>query len=342
MSENQQVKVAVLGTGAWGTVFAKQMCEKGHDVVIWGRNPRTVEQINSGINERYLPGVELPVTLHASTDLNVVVPGRKVIFVVIPVAAVRETLQQVAPLLDPYAVIVLLCKGLENGSQKTVHDVCMEATGLEPARIAVLSGPNLSGEISAGQPTATVIASTNKDTASWLADICHTETLRPYVSTDVIGCEIAGATKNVIALAIGAAHGLGLGHNTRATLITRGLAEMARLGIALGASPDTFLGLAGVGDLIATCSSTSSRNFSFGVRLGQGMSVADAFEASAGVVEGARTATPILQLAQSIGVDMPIVASVCEVVEGRATIHDMGRALLARPRKMDGWKINLV
>ena len=228
------------------------------------------------------------------------------------------------------------------GSLKRVDEVLSEASGVGHDQIAVLSGPNLSREIAVHQPTATVVASSNLELAKEIAGVCHNSYFRPYLSSDVIGTEIAGATKNVIAVAIGAAEGLGLGINTRSTLMTRGLAEMTRLGTALGADPATFAGLAGIGDLIATCSTTLSRNFAFGHRVGTGMSVEDALAASAGVVEGVASAIPILQLAQSIGVDMPITTAVVEVVEGCAGINDMGNMLLSRPRKMDGWKIELV
>ena len=178
--------------------------------------------------------------------------------------------------------------------------------------------------------------------AKEIARTCHNSYFRPYVSTAVVGTEMAGATKNVIAVAIGAAEGMGLGINTRSTLITRGLAEMTRLGTALGADPATFAGLSGIGDLVATCSSRLSRNFSLGHRLGSGMGLAEALALSPGVVEGVASASPILQVAASVGVDMPITGAVVEVVEGRASIEDMGRMLLARPQKMDGWKIELV
>ena len=223
-----------------------------------------------------------------------------------------------------------------------MDEIIADASGVPGRRIAVLSGPNLSREIADRQPTATVVASGDVELAKEIARTCHNPYFRPYVSTDVVGTEMAGATKNVIAVAIGAAEGMGLGLNTRSTLITRGLAEMTRLGTALGADPATFAGLSGIGDLVATCSSRLSRNFSLGHRLGSGMSMAEAMALSPGVVEGVASAGPILQVAASVGVDMPITGAVVEVVEGRATIEDMGRMLLARPQKMDGWKIELV
>ena len=228
------------------------------------------------------------------------------------------------------------------GTLKRVDEIIADASGVPHSRIAVLSGPNLSREIAERQPTATVVASTDVELAKEIARTCHNSYFRPYVSADVVGTEMAGATKNVIAVAIGAAEGMGLGINTRSTLITRGLAEMTRLGTALGADPATFAGLSGIGDLVATCSSRLSRNFSLGHRLGSGMNLDEAMALSPGVVEGVASAGPILQVAASVGVDMPITSAVVEVVEGRATIADMGRMLLARPQKMDGWKIELV
>ena len=318
-------RMSVLGTGAWGTTFAQVLADAGHAVTMWGRNPEIVSAINSHENPRYVPDLVLSESITATGDLHEAVDGADLLVVAIPVKAVRATLEAARPSLGNETALLSLAKGLVG------HD-----------RIAVLSGPNLSREIAVHQPTATVVASSNLELAKEIAGVCHNSYFRPYLSSDVIGTEIAGATKNVIAVAIGAAEGLGLGINTRSTLMTRGLAEMTRLGTALGADPATFAGLAGIGDLIATCSTTLSRNFAFGHRVGTGMSVEDALAASAGVVEGVASAIPILQLAQSIGVDMPITTAVVEVVEGRAGINDMGNMLLSRPRKMDGWKIELV
>ena len=335
-------RMSVLGTGAWGTTFAQVLADAGHAVTMWGRNPEIVSAINSHENPRYVPDLVLSESITATGDLHEAVDGADLLIVAIPVKAVRATLEAACPSLGNETALLSLAKGLELGSLKRVDEVLSEASGVGHDQIAVLSGPNLSREIAVHQPTATVVASSNLELAKEIAGVCHNSYFRPYLSSDVIGTEIAGATKNVIAVAIGAAEGLGLGINTRSTLMTRGLAEMTRLGTALGADPATFAGLAGIGDLIATCSTTLSRNFAFGHRVGTGMSVEDALAASAGVVEGVASAIPILQLAQSIGVDMPITTAVVEVVEGRAGINDMGNMLLSRPRKMDGWKIELV
>lgn len=335
-------KATVLGTGAWGTTFAQVLADSGLSVCLWGRNRQTNALINEGENSTYLPGIELSPRLSATDDLGEALQGAGLVVVAIPVAAVRDTLTRARDLLPEGAAIVSLAKGLELGTHKTVHQMITEATGIASQRVAVLSGPNLSREIAEHHPTATVIACEDADLAAQIAEACHTPYFRPYVSTDVIGCEIAGATKNVIAVAIGAAEGFGLGINSRSTLITRGLAEMTRLGIRLGADPDTFAGLSGVGDLVATCSSRLSRNYSFGVRIGQGLSCEEALAVSPGVVEGARAARPILELAHSLGVDMPITESVVRVVHDGASVREMGEMLLSRPMKKDGWKIEFI
>ncbi|WP_026460098.1 NAD(P)H-dependent glycerol-3-phosphate dehydrogenase [Schaalia suimastitidis] len=342
MSETTIERVAILGSGAWGTTFGLILAEAGRSVTIWGRNAITVAQINAGKNSAHLPAVSLPTSMSATTDLAHAVQGADMVVVAVPVSAVRTTLIQASPHLGNHTVLTLLSKGLEADTHATVFDVARETTGLDGDRIAVVSGPNLSREIAQRQPAATVVACQNLDVATAVARTCHTSWFRSYVSQDVVGCEIAGATKNVIAVALGAVEGLGLGANTRSTLITRGLAEITRLGMAMGAQADTFLGLAGVGDLVATCSSHLSRNYSFGLRMGQGMSKDDALAASRGVVEGIRAAEPILALADSLGVDMPITRGVVEVASGRATVEQMGAMLLSRPQKMDGWKITLV
>ena len=333
---------AVLGTGAWGTTFAQVLADAGVEVTMWGRNADTVSFINGRENPSYLPGITLSERISATSDIADAVEGKPLVVVAVPVKAVRRTLESARDYLAPEVVLLSLAKGLELGTLRRVDEIIADASGVPGRRIAVLSGPNLSREIADRQPTATVVASGDVELAKEIARTCHNPYFRPYVSTDVVGTEMAGATKNVIAVAIGAAEGMGLGLNTRSTLITRGLAEMTRLGTALGADPATFAGLSGIGDLVATCSSRLSRNFSLGHRLGSGMGLAEALALSPGVVEGVASASPILQVAASVGVDMPITGAVVEVVEGRATIEDMGRMLLARPQKMDGWKIELV
>lgn len=333
---------AVLGTGAWGTTFAQVLADAGMTVRMWGRNPAVADFINSHENSTYLPGIPLSATVSATTDMAQAVRGADLVAVAVPVAAVRETVAAAAPGLDEGAALLSLAKGLELETRRTVHDVIREASGRSGDSIAVLSGPNLSREIAEHNPTATVIACADEELATAIAVACHNPYFRPYVSTDVLGCEVAGATKNVIAVAIGAAEGMGLGINTRATLITRGLAEMTRLGTTLGAEADTFAGLAGIGDLVATCSSKLSRNYSLGLRMGRGASLEEALHLSPGVAEGARSAVPILEVAREHGVDMPITEAVARVVHEGATIEQMGEMLLSRPQKKDGWRIELL
>ena len=334
-------KMAVLGTGSWGTTFAQVLADAGHEVVLWGRRDSVVQMINEGENSAYLPGIELSDRISASTDLAEAVAGAEVVALAVPVSATAEVIEG-AVRAAPQSTYLTLSKGIEQGSLKTVAEVMATTGGLPPAQVAALSGPNLSREIANRQPAATVIASADIETAKRLAKACHNSYFRPYFSTDVMGCEIAGATKNVIAIAIGACEGQGYGINTRATLMTRGLAEMTRLGEALGAKPATFAGLAGVGDLIATCSSKLSRNYSLGARLGSGIGLKEALELSPGVAEGAMTAMPLLELARRHDVDMPITEGVVATLTGQASVQEMGEMLLGRPQKMDGWEIELL
>ena len=333
---------AVLGTGAWGTTFAQVLADAGLTVAMWGRNHQVVDFINSHENSTYVPGIDLSESITATTDMSEALRGADLVAVAVPVAAIRDTVSSASAYLGPDAVCLSLAKGLELETHRTVHEVIVEASGMDASRVAVLSGPNLSREIAEHNPTATVVACSDTDVATAIAIASHNPYFRPYVSSDVLGCEIAGATKNVIAVAIGAAEGMGLGINTRSTLITRGLAEMTRLGTTLGADPGTFAGLAGIGDLVATCSSKLSRNYSLGYRMGRGMSLEVALALSPGVVEGVRSASPILDVARSHGVDMPITEGVVRVVHDGATIEEMGEMLLSRPQKMDGWRIELL
>lgn len=334
-------KVAILGTGSWGTTFAQVLADAGHDVSMWGRRDSVVEMVNGKENSAYLPGVELSDRIRATTDLLDAVTGADAVALAVPVAVTGQIVARAAQSASE-AIYVALSKGIEPGSRRTVAQIVAAAGNLDDAQVTALSGPNLSMEIAMRQPAAAVVAGSDVEVAKAVARACHNEYFRPYVSTDVTGVEVAGAAKNVIALAIGASEGMGLGANTRATLITRGLAEMTRLGVGLGARAATFAGLAGIGDLVATCSSRLSRNYSLGYRLGKGMTMDDALALSPGIAEGVKTARPMLELAQEHDVDMPITRAVVEVVEGRATVAEMGEMLLGRPQKMDGWEIELL
>ncbi len=334
-------KVAVLGTGSWGTTFAQVLADAGHDVSMWGRRDVVVDMINSGENSTYLPGIDLSDRISASTSMEEVLGGAELVVLAVPVQVTADVVQK-ATAINPDATYLSLSKGIEIGTNRTVSQIMREAGGLPASQVAVVSGPNLSMEIAMKQAAASVIASEDADTAKELAKACHNAYFRPYASTDVTGAEVAGAAKNVIAIAIGASEGQGYGANTRATLITRGLAEMTRLGEALGADPQTFAGLAGIGDLIATCSSRLSRNYSLGYRLGKGKSLEEALALSPGIAEGAKTAGPLLEIADSLDVDMPISRGVVAALTGQATVKEMGEMLLGRPQKMDGWQIELL
>lgn len=339
-------RAVVLGTGAWGTTFAQVLADAGLEVTMWGRSEDTVSFINEGENPRYLPAIELSSKITATTDLQSAlfsdgtIPPELVVLA-IPTGAVVSVLTE-SRLAETDIPLLSLAKGLEPGTLRTVQQMIVEEVGVSAERVAVLSGPNLSREIAQRQPAAAVVASENLEAAKRIAKACHNAYFRPYVSADVVGVELAGASKNVIALAIGASEGLGLGSNTRATLITRGLAEMTRLGVSSGANPQTYAGLAGIGDLVATCSSKLSRNYSLGYRLGQGMGLQEALSLSPGVVEGVATSRPLLSLAEKQNVDMPITAGVVAVLEGESTVEEMGESLLSRPTKMDGWEVELL
>ncbi|WP_147680716.1 NAD(P)H-dependent glycerol-3-phosphate dehydrogenase [Actinomyces ruminicola] len=336
MSPEVGNKAAVLGAGAWGTTFARLLVQAGTPTVIWARRPEIAAEINTGTNNRYLPGITLPEAVTATTDIREAVVGAGLVVVVVPSQTARSVLAPLRGALDDDAIVVSLMKGVEVGTGLRMSQVIAEVLDLPARRIAVVSGPNLADEIAADQPTATVVAAQDEAVAARVAAACATVTFRPYTNTDVLGVELCGAVKNVIALAVGITSGRGFGDNSKATVITRGLVEITRLGLALGASPETFAGLAGMGDLVATCSSPLSRNQTFGRRLGEGMSVEEAAAASRGVAEGAKSARAVLDLAAAHGVDMPITAGVVAVVEGTATVEEINDALLSRPRKAEG------
>ncbi|MDP9445365.1 MAG: NAD(P)-dependent glycerol-3-phosphate dehydrogenase [Actinomycetota bacterium] len=324
-------RVCVFGAGSWGTAFAVVLADAGNDVTIWGRR----EDLCATISERhenpdYLPGVVLPPVVRASHDPLQALEGADVVVLAVPSQSLRENLVGWTPLIPPDAVLLSLMKGVELGTSKRMSEVIAEVTHAGDDRIAVVSGPNLAREIAARQPAASVVACRDVHVAERLQKLCHTNAFRPYTLTDVVGCELAGATKNVIALAVGMAAGLEFGDNTRASVITRGLAETARLGAAVGADPYTFSGLAGLGDLVATCSSPLSRNRTFGENLGQGRSVEEIAGSTRQIAEGVKSCQSILDLATRHGVEMPIVAAVAAVVRGETTPQAMLTSLIAR------------
>ena len=325
-------KAAVLGAGTWGTAFAKVLSDAGTDVTLWARRPELAQQINlAHQNGAYLPGIELPESLYATHDPAAAVDGADLVAIAIPSQMLRANLMEWAPLLPPEATLVSLMKGVELGTTKRMSEVIAEVAHAGLERIAVESGPNLAREIAQEQPTATVVACVDEACAVQVQTACTAPYFRPYTNTDVIGCELGGAVKNVIALACGIAHGMGFGDNTLASLITRGLAETARLGVKLGADPMTFAGLAGLGDLVATCASPLSRNRSFGERLGRGESLEQARAATRGqIAEGVQSCRSVLELAQHHGVDTPITEAVEAVCFGGLTPADMLEQLMSR------------
>lgn len=328
------MKVAVLSAGSWGTVFAAVLADAGTDVIVHGRRLEIVEAINTRReNPAYLPGITLPTPLKATTDVAEALAGADFLVVSIPAQSLRGNLARWAPFIEAHSVVVSLMKGIETDTGLRMSEVITEVTGVRQERVAVLSGPNLAREIAVRQPAASVIACRDETTAKTLQEACLTSYFRPYTNTDVIGCELGGAVKNVIALAVGLATGMGLGDNARALLITRGLAETARLGAVLGADPLTFSGLAGVGDLIATCNSPLSRNRSFGEHLGQGMTVAEATAATSQTAEGVKSAASILNLARRHRVEMPITDIVVALIKGTVTVTEAATLLMTRPPK---------
>lgn len=330
-------RAAVLGTGAWGTTFATVLADAGREVTLWGIAEDVCEEITTRhTNSQYLPDVTLPDGVRATTDAAEALEGADVVAIAIPAQVARSALTPLAGALDPSAVAVSLMKGVELSSHRRMSEVVAEALGLPDERIAVISGPNLAREIAAHQPTATVVAATHEPTALHVARACATSYFRPYTNTDVVGVELCGAVKNVIALAVGIAQGSGYGTNTVATVITRGLVEITRLGLALGADAETFAGLAGMGDLVATCVSPLSRNHTLGEHMGHGMTLEEAIKATGGTAEGVKSSTSVLELAATVGVEMPITAAVVAVLHHGLPIDQMAQLLLARPHKAEG------
>jgi glycerol-3-phosphate dehydrogenase (NAD(P)+) len=328
------MKAAVLGAGSWGTTFAQVLCDAGTPVTLWARRAGTAAAVNDDReNPRYLPGVRLPPTLAATTDAAAALDGADLVVLAVTAQTLRECLTAWTPFVPDRALLVSLMKGIELGSRKRMSEVVLDVLGVPQSRVAVVSGPNLAPEIAARQVAASVVACSDESSAQLLQQACHTGYFRPYWNTDVLGCELGGTVKNVIALAVGIASALGLGDNAKATLITRGLAEMARLGEAMGADPRTLAGLAGMGDLVATCSSRLSRNRRFGEYLGQGLNAAQAKERTGQTAEGATSYIPVLELARRHGVEMPLTEMVGAVITGQVSVADAATGLMSRSAK---------
>jgi glycerol-3-phosphate dehydrogenase (NAD(P)+) len=329
-------RVAVLGAGSWGTALALLLARNGHDVRLWGHDPEEVAPLcRERENRRYLPGVPFPARLNAGADLVEALAGVELALVAVPSHAYGATLARLRPLLPATAGFAWATKGLEHGSGRFLHEVTLEALGRDRSA-AVISGPSFAVEVARGLPTAVTVAAWDVTHARRVATVLHGSNLRAYTSSDVIGVELGGAVKNVLAIAAGIADGLGFGANARAALITRGLAEMVRLGVAVGGQRETFMGLAGIGDLVLTCTDDQSRNRRFGLAIGRGDSAEAASAAIGQVVEGAATVREIRRLAQRHGVELPITEQVDAVLYHGQSPRRAVENLLARDPKPEG------
>ncbi|MFT4086493.1 MAG: NAD(P)H-dependent glycerol-3-phosphate dehydrogenase [Gordonia sp. (in: high G+C Gram-positive bacteria)] len=329
------MRAVVMGSGSWGTAVAKVLVDAGNEVTMWARRPELAEQINTRHeNSDYLSGIELPASLNAVSSVAEALDGAELVVCAVPSQSLRANLEAWREHLPSDAILLSLAKGVEISTGERMSQVIKEVTGLPDRQIAVLSGPNLAREIAEEQPAATVIACTDEEQAKLVQKAFEAPYFRPYTNTDVVGCEIGGAGKNVIALACGMASGMGFGENTLATLITRGLAEVIRLGVALGADITTLAGLAGIGDLVATCSSPLSRNRTFGARMGEGKSLEEAQAATNGqVAEGVKSCRSVRALAQQHGVEMPLTEAVYQVCHEGMPVQAMVAHLLGRDTK---------
>jgi len=329
-------RVAVMGAGSWGTAFSIVLADAGNDVTIWARREEVCRTINQEReNTDYLPGIELPPAVSATHDAAKALAGAAFVVLAVPSQNLRDNLSAWVDHIPGDAVLVSLMKGVELSTLKRMSEVISEVTGAGPERIAVVSGPNLAKEIARREPAASVVACEDEEVAKRLRELCHSPAFRPYSSTDVIGCELGGAYKNIIGLSVGMAVGLGFGDNTTASVITRGLAETARLADALGADPMTLMGLAGLGDLVATCSSPLSRNRTFGEKLGQGLTTEEILASTRQVAEGVKSCSSLLDLANRTGVYAPIVEHVHAVIEGKMTAEEMLKSLINRDTKAE-------
>ena len=327
------MKLAIIGAGSWGTAVASLIARKGtEDVVLWARRAELAETINLyHENPQYLPDLELPESLNATNDLGEALEGAEIVIMGVPSHGFRDVLKDVAKIAGPEPVYVSLTKGLEIDTRKRMSEVLAEEVeGLADGHIAVLTGPNLAKEVVRGAPAASTIACSDEAIAMKLQEAISAPTFRCYVNSDVVGCELGGAFKNVIAIAAGIADGLGFGDNTKATVMTRGLAEMARFSVSFGAEPLTFLGLAGVGDLMATCASPQSRNHSVGIELGKGHKIDEVIGKMNMVAEGVKSCKPIYELGQDKGVWMPITENVVNICHHGLSAQDVVTDLLSR------------
>lgn len=315
---NRGRKVAVIGAGSFGTTFAKILADAGNDVTIWARRHEVAHEIQvAKRNTQYLPSINLPKALKATAELETAMQGATLVFLAVPSRSFREMLINIEPYLARQAVVVSLIKGVEQQTNMRMSEVMSDTLDLEPERVAVISGPNIAFEIAQEQPTGAVASCVDLEVAQEVAISCSTPYFRTYVNSDVVGTELGGVLKNLIALAIGIVDGVGYGENTKAAIITRGLAEMTEFAVGLGANPATMVGLAGLGDLITTCQSPLSRNNTAGRLIGQGYTLEETREQMSQTAEGISSVAPVLNIARQRGIQMPIVEQVQMVLERR-------------------------
>ncbi|GGY37380.1 NAD(P)H-dependent glycerol-3-phosphate dehydrogenase [Parvularcula lutaonensis] len=327
--------IFVAGAGSWGTALAVLVAGTGRDVILWARDPEKAGAINAAReNRRHLPGVKLPETLSVTSDMDKIRKAEGCLFVV-PAQAAREHLEAFREASGRAAMpVALCCKGLERATMAPMHRVLEEAW--PEAKGSVLSGPSFASDVAKGLPTAVTLASRDESQRNFWLDRLATSTFRPYASDDPLGAEIGGAVKNVLAIACGISAGKGFGESAKAALIARGFVEMSRFALALGAKQETLSGLAGLGDLVLTCNSSQSRNFSLGYALGQGEEAQSYLAAQKSVAEGAATARPLVLWARKIGVEMPISEGVAAIIDGEASVDEVIDALMTRPLKAEG------
>jgi len=327
--------ITVLGAGSWGSALANLIAIKNPTTTLWAHNPEHADQLRvSRCNERYLPNVQFPASLSITSDIREAVENADIILLVLPSHAFRSVLRRLKPHLSINTKIVWASKGLDKEKSQLLHETVFEVLSKE-RQVAVLSGPNFASEVAKGLPTATTIASPDADFAKDLADILHNDCFRVYTSNDIVGVQIGGAVKNVLAIAAGIADGLGFGANTRAAIITRGLAEMMRLGTKLGGNPVTFMGLAGLGDLVLTCTDNQSRNRRFGLGLGKGLTQTEIVDQIGQEIEGISAAQQVILLAGKHGIEMPICEQTHQVIYQNLSPTQAVKNLLARNLKSE-------
>ena len=322
--------VSVIGSGAWGTTLSQVLCDAGNEVLLWGRNQSVVNEINAKhTNESFIPGAHLPESLIATTDIESALKRAEVIVLAVPAQTLRANLLNWKAFFPTDKPVISTLKGIETNTHLRMSEVIKECAAIADSRVGIITGPNLASELVLRQPAGAVGASVSPEVSKLIARLFKTNYFRVYTSDDLLGCELAGSVKSVIALAVGMVVGMGLGENTQATIITRGLNEVSKLGVALGANPLTFAGLAGMGDLVASCSSGLSRNRTFGEELGRGNSMNEVRLKVNKTVEGVATAGAVVEIAHSLGVEVPIIEAVADVVSNTLTPAEAVKRLMA-------------